>query len=146
MYRCVAAAFAGALVTLAAPASAQLLRAFPPEALRGALVIGDYPAVTLNGKAATLSPGTRIRGANNMLVMAPTIVGAKLLVHYTLDNGASDRIRDVWILTPDEAAVKPWPTTLEEARTWTFDPLSRTWTKPWQRPRKRSASRPSVAR
>ena len=30
----------------------------------------------------------------------------------------------------DEAAVKPWPTTLEEARTWTWDQNQRIWIKP----------------
>jgi len=39
-------------------------------------------------------------------------------------------VRDIWILTPEEAAVKPWPTTLEEARTWTWDQNQRIWIKP----------------
>jgi hypothetical protein len=128
MYRCALAATIVAAAFVSS-ASAQALRAFPPNTLRGAIVFGDYPGVTLNGRAALLSPGTRVRGANNALVMAPTIVGAKFLVHYTLDVG-TDRIRDVWILTPDEAAVSPWPTTLEEAQAWTYDPNQRVWTKP----------------
>ena len=130
MFRCALAAIvvATGFVTTTS-ASAQMLRVFPPNTLRGALVFGDYPTVLLNGRPAQLAPGTRVRGANNMLVMPPTIAGAKLLVHYTFDAG-SDRVKDVWILTPDEAAVKPWPTTLQEAQTWTWDPNTRTWTKP----------------
>jgi len=128
MYRCALAAVVVALGFVSS-ASAQALRAFPPNTLRGAIVFGDYPTVTLNGRDALLSPGSRVRGPNNMLVMTPTIVGAKLLVHYTLDVG-TDRIRDIWILTPDEAAIKPWPTTLEEAQSWTYDPTLRVWTKP----------------
>ena len=127
-YRCALAAFA--LVTgLVASAAAQTLRHFPPNTLRGALVIGAFPAVTMNGKATTMSPGSRIRDANNAVVMGPTLAGSKLLVHYTLDIDNA-RIKDVWILTPDEAAIKPWPTTLEEARTWSYDTTTKTWTKP----------------
>jgi hypothetical protein len=61
--------------------------------------------------------------------MPPSIAGNKLLVHYTLDVGDT-RVKDVWILTPDEAAIKPWPTTLEQARTWAWNPTTKTWTKP----------------
>ena len=127
MYRCALAAIVA--VGINAPASAQMLRVFPPNTLRGAMVFGDYPTVLLNGRGTQLSPGSRLRGADNMQVMAPTIAGAKLLVHYTIDPG-TDRVKDVWILTPDEAAIKPWPRTLEEARTWSYDPTARAWTKP----------------
>ena len=128
MYRCALTAIVVAL-SFVSSASAQALRAFPPNTLRGAIVFGDYPTATLNGRDALLSPGSRIRGANNMLVMTPTIAGARLLVHYTVDV-ATNRIRDVWILTPDEAAISPWPTTLEQAQSWTYDPNQRVWTKP----------------
>lgn len=130
MIRCALAALAFVATGFLAPsASAQSLREFPPNTLRGTVVFGDMPTLLLNGKPALLSPGSRVRGANNMLVMAPTIVGAKLLVHYTLDVG-TDRVRDIWILTPDEAAIKPWPTTLEQAQTWTWDRNTRTWIVP----------------
>jgi hypothetical protein len=128
MYRCALAALA-LTASLVAPASAQLLRAFPPNTLRGAIIFGDLPTVSLNGKVVQLSPGSRVRGPDNMAVMPPAIVGKKFLVHYTLDTG-NTRVKDVWILSPAEAAVVPWPTTLEEAQAWTFDPNSRTWTKP----------------
>jgi hypothetical protein len=36
----------------------------------------------------------------------------------------------VWILTADEAARKPWPTTPAEAQAWSFDPVAQAWTKP----------------
>jgi hypothetical protein len=128
MYRCALAAIVAA-TSLVAPASAQNLRVFPPNTLRGAMIFGDYPNVSLNGQATRLSPGSRLRGADNMAVMPTSVAGAKLLVHYTVDL-ASNVVKDVWILTPDEAAIKPWPSTLEEARTWTYDPTTRTWTKP----------------
>ena len=128
MYRCALVAIVVA-ASIPTPASAQTVRSFPPNTLRGAMVFGDYPSVTLNGQAAQLSPGSRVRGADNMAVMPPAIAGAKLLVHYTVDVGAT-RVKDVWILTTAEAAIKPWPTTLEEARTWSWNPTTQSWTKP----------------
>ena len=128
MYRCVLAAIVIAS-SIPAPASAQTVRSFPPNTLRGVVIFGDSPNITLNGKAAQLSPGSRIRGADNMAVMPPAIAGAKLLVHYTVDVGAT-RAKDIWILTPAEAAIKPWPATLEEARTWIWNPTTQSWIKP----------------
>lgn len=128
MYRCAFASLALA-ASLVAPASAESVRNFPPNTLRGVVVFSDIPSITLNGQAAQLSPGSRVRGADNAVVMPPAIAGSKLLVHYTLDVGDT-RVKDVWILTPDEAAIKPWPRTLEEARTWAWNPTTKTWTKP----------------
>ena len=126
MYRCVCAALVA--ISVVAPATAQT-RAFPQNTLRGAIVFGDYPTVTLNGKAKTLTPGSRVRNQDNMIVMAASLAGAKWLVNYTLDMGG-EQVRDVWILSPGEAAVRPWPTTLEEAQTWTYDSTTMTWIKP----------------
>jgi hypothetical protein len=86
------------------------------------------PDITLNGQPARLAPGVRVRNQANMLEMTGALVGQRLLVNYTVEiNGL---INNVWILRPEEAAVRPWPTTLEEAQTWTFDPAAQTWTKP----------------
>jgi hypothetical protein len=125
MYRCVLAAVAAAC--LVAPAFAQQ-RSFPQNALRGALVVATPQEATLNGQPARLAPGLRIRGQNNMLEMSGPLLGSKLLVHYTLDmQGLVDK---VWILTPEEAARKPWPTTPAEAQAWRFDPAAQVWAKP----------------
>ena len=135
MYRCaarslsVAAIAATAAFGFVASAAAQNSRAFPQNTLRGAIVFGDYPTISLNGKATTLTPGARVRNPQNMIVMAASLTGGKWLVNYTLDMGG-EQVRDVWILTPDEAAITPWPRTLEEARTWTFDATTMTWAKP----------------
>ncbi len=126
MYRC---ALAGLLAaTLISPVTAQVQRNFPATALRGNLLIGEPPEVTLNGKPARLAPGARIRGQDNMVQMSGTLSGAKLLVHYTVDTYGL--VKDVWILRPEEAAVRPWPATPEQAQTWAFDPTAQTWTKP----------------
>ena len=127
MYRCALAALLSA--TLAAPAAAQLQRNFPPNTLRGVMAFGDFPQVTLNGAAMQLAPGSRVRNPDNLIVTAGSLAGARVVVNYTVDLGGQ-QVRDVWILRPDEAANKPWPATLEEARTWTFDANTRTWTRP----------------
>lgn len=128
MYRCV---FAVAAACLIAPAAAQAqaqARQFPQNALRGALVLDTTTQATLNGRPAPLAPGLRIRGQNNMLQMSGGLLGAKLLVHYTLDMQGA--VKDVWVLTAQEAARKPWPTTPAEAQAWSFDPAAQVWTKP----------------
>lgn len=129
MYRCVSAALAAAaFFALSVPAAAQVQRAFPQNAMRGALVMGTPPEITLNGQPARLAPGARIRNQSNMLEMSGALVGQRLLVNYTLENGVL--VKDVWILRAEEAAVRPWPTTLEELQTWSFDPAAQVWTKP----------------
>ena len=97
---------------LCAPALAQVQRAFPQNALRGAIVIGVAPEIQLNGAPARLAPGARIRDANNMAVVP------------------SGLIMDVWVLNPAELANKTWPTTPAEAATWQFNPGNQTWIKP----------------
>ena len=121
-------ALACALLAAAAPAAAQTSRPFPANALRGELVITQPPEVLLNGQPTRLSPGARIRGSNNMLQMSGALVGQPLLVHYTLEP--SGGVHNVWILTPDEATRKPWPTRPEDAQRWVFNPAAQTWTKP----------------
>lgn len=120
-----------ALLTACLPsaASAQSTRAFPQNTLRGGMTFGDYPNVRLNGRIVQLSPGSRVRNQDNMIVMAASLGGSRLLVHYTL-GVLGDQVGDVWILRPEEAAIKPWPGTLEEAQTWTFDAETMRWTRP----------------
>lgn len=101
-----ALALAGAgLCLMASLAQAQnAQRSFPASALRGTLVVTQPPAITMDGKAAQLSPGARIKGANNMLVLSGSIVGQQLLVNYTVEPHGM--VHDVWILTDAEAAEK----------------------------------------
>lgn len=129
MNRCVSMALSTAALglALAGAVSAQTSRPFPANALRGALVVVQPPEVQLNGRAARLAPGSRIRSADNMVQMSGALVGARLLVHYTLDP--TGLVQDVWILTPDEAARKPWPSTPAEAQAWLFNPAAQAWIK-----------------
>ncbi|MDO8250627.1 MAG: hypothetical protein Q7T78_13055 [Rhodoferax sp.] len=86
----------------ASPASAQsLLRQFPPAAKRGTLVVTAPPEVLLNGASARLSPGARIKGVNNGLVMSGALVGQSVLVNYVRDG--QGLISEVWILGAEEA-------------------------------------------
>ncbi len=117
-----------AAACLAAPALAQVQRTFPQSALRGAIVIGEAPEITLNGDAGRLAPGARIRDMNNMTLVPSAVVGGRFLVNYTID--LSGLVKDVWILRPEEAAVRPWPRTREEAAAWSFDPTAQVWSKP----------------
>jgi hypothetical protein len=126
MQRCVA--LATVWLACAAPAAAQAPRSFSAAALRGEIVITQPPELLLNQQPARLAPGARIRGADNMLHLSGELVGQRLRVNYTLDP--SGLLLDLWLLTADEAARQPWPRTLDEARSWRFDPPSQTWSRP----------------
>ena len=122
-----ACAAAFVLLVPAAAHAQSVQRPFPPNALRGAIVVVQPPEISLNGRPMRLAPGARIRDQSNMLAMSASLVGARLAVHYTIDIDGN--VRDVWILTADELARRPWPTTPEEAARWTFDPAAQTWTR-----------------
>ena len=97
-----AALFAGLLcASLGSPAQGVVSRPFPPTAVRGILTVTQPPEVLMDGRPDRLSPGARIRGVNNMLVMSGAIVGQGLRVNYTREPTGA--IHDVWVLTDDEA-------------------------------------------
>lgn len=126
MYRCALTAFAAAACSISA--QAQVHRPFPVQALRGELVVLQTPDVSLNGQAARLAPGARLRGDNHMLLQPASVAGQKLTVHYTREP-SSGMLLDVWVLNPAELANKTWPRTPQEAASWSFDPATQTWIK-----------------
>jgi hypothetical protein len=126
VFRCVIVAVSALLLSSAVVAQVQ--RTFPANALRGSMVIGQAPEILLNSKPARLGPGVRIRDQGNLQPRPAALIGGSFLVHYTVDT--QGLVKDVWILTPEEAARKPWPATAREAQTWTFDPVAQTWSKP----------------
>jgi len=129
MYRCVLPlALAASALVAPVVAHAQQHRPFPATALRGELVITQYPDVLLNGRPARMAPGSRIKGDTNLWVPPAGLTGQKFTVHYTVEP--SGLLMDVWILNPVELANKPWPTTPVEAASWQFIPASQTWVKP----------------
>jgi len=129
MYRCaLPAVIATAALTCSIGAQAQMHRYFPAQALRGELKVLQDPDVLINGRAASLAPGARIRGDNDLLVLSASITGQTLTVHYTVDPFGL--IKDVWVLNALELSNKTWPRSAEEAANWIFDSASQTWTKP----------------
>jgi len=124
MLRCVFALCAA--LVLALPVHAQ--RIFENNALRGELVVKAPPEALLNGKPVRLAPGVRIRNQQNLIQLSGTLVDQRLVVNYTLDG--MGLVRDVWVLTDEEARRWPWPRTIEESRAWQFDPTLQRWTKP----------------
>ena len=92
-----------ALAPLAAQAQGSP-RTFPETALRGKLVVRLPPEVTLNGQPDRLSPGARIHDTSNLLVMSGGLINRELVVNYVRDGHGL--IHEVWILTPQEAAIK----------------------------------------
>ena len=114
-----------ALAVVAAPVQAQVQRNFPANALRGEIAVVAPPQITLNGAAAQLAPGARIRGDNNLLVMSGAVTGQKFTVNYTVDF--LGLVMDVWILRAEEVS-KFWPRTKVQAAQYTFDPIAQTWT------------------
>ncbi|PZP35687.1 MAG: hypothetical protein DI603_02615 [Roseateles depolymerans] len=124
MYRCVLPL---ALAASCVVAHAQTHRNFPATALRGELVITQFPDAVLNGQAVRLAPGARIRNDANLWVPPAGLSGQKLTVHYTVES--SGLLMDVWVLNPAELANKVWPRTPAEAAAWQFSPGDQTWTK-----------------
>ena len=96
--------FTLALLPVTSFAQNTLVRPFPPHALRGTMVVTQPPVITMDGKPAQLSPGARIKGQNNLLVMSGAIAGQELTVNYTVEQHGM--VHDVWILTEAEAALK----------------------------------------
>ena len=80
------------------------VRPFPANALRGTLQVTQPPEVLLNGQTARLSPGARIRGVNNLLVVSGALVGQSLVVNYVRD--AQGMVHEVWLLNATEARQK----------------------------------------
>ena len=105
-----------------------LQRKFPQNALRGSILFGAPPAIQLNGLTGNLAPGYRIHGLNNLIVMSAQLAGGQFTVDYTTD--VQGQVYEVWLLSNNEIANLPWPTTTAQAAAWTFDPVSQTWTKP----------------
>lgn len=76
------------------------VREAPKDVVRGRLTVTAPPQVTLDGKPDRLSPGSRIRGLNNMLLLSGSVVDQDLPVVYRRD--AAGLIHEVWVLTPEE--------------------------------------------
>src|SRR3954469_10442331 len=95
------AALAGLWLLSSSIANAQgIRREAPSDVVLGQMVVTAPPEITMDGKPDRLSPGSRIRDLNNMLVLSGGIVGKTLPVVYRRD--AAGLVHEAWILTPDE--------------------------------------------
>lgn len=104
-------AMAVGLLVLASSTSAQMApRQFPAAVKRGFMTVTAPPDIAINGTAMRLSPGARIRGPNNMLVMSATLVGQRYAVNYLVES--QGLVREVWILSQAEVDALPrgWDT------------------------------------
>ena len=77
-----------------------LVREVPKDVVRARLTVTAPPEVTVDGKPDRLSPGSRIRGVNNLVQLSGGLVGQVLPVVYRRD--AAGLIHEVWVLTPEE--------------------------------------------
>jgi hypothetical protein len=89
-----------AFSTIWTAAHAMPVRPFPPKAQLGEMQVTQAPEVLMDGKPARLSPGARIRGANNMLTLSASITGQTHTVKYLRESHGL--IHEVWILNPAE--------------------------------------------
>ena len=110
MNRWTSSLFIPLAVLLISTASAQTeepkpnTRQFPKEAKRGELVVLTAPDIALDSKPDRLSPGVRIRDANNNLVLSGTLANQKLVVNYVRDN--TGLVHSVWVLNSEEIKQK----------------------------------------
>jgi hypothetical protein len=89
-----------AAALFAATAAAQL-RTIPADAKRAKMSPVQERIVQLDGRREMLAPGVQIRDAANRIIV-PNALPANSLVKYRRD--ARGAVREVWILTPEEAA------------------------------------------
>jgi hypothetical protein len=80
------------------------LRKFPASALRGRLKVLQAPDILIDGKPARLSPGSRIRDAQQRLVMSASITNLEFVVNFT--RNPLGEVQEVWILNELEAKQK----------------------------------------
>ena len=94
-------ALAGVSFTAARDAHAQgIQRSAPADVVLARMTVTVPPQLTLDGKPDRLSPGSRIRDLNNMMVLSGGLVGKTLPVVYRRD--AAGLVHEVWILTAEE--------------------------------------------
>ena len=80
------------------------VRQFPKTAVRGELIVFEAPEISMSGRIDRLSPGVRIRDANNNLILSSTLTGQRLAVNYTRDN--TGLVHQIWVLNGDEIKQK----------------------------------------
>lgn len=87
------------------PASAQVERGFPADAMRGMLEAHEYPHYKIGKITYRIAAGGRIRDQQNRIVMPASLASKKADVIYRVDiNG---QLSAIWLLSADE--IKRFP-------------------------------------
>jgi hypothetical protein len=89
-----------ALLLLAASLASAQVRNIPEDARVGEIRHLQEMVVEIDGAAQQLAPGAQIRDASNRII-TPSAIPPGTRVKYLVD--ASGQVRQVWILTPEEA-------------------------------------------
>src|SRR5205809_5584971 len=88
------------LLSVTASLAGAQVRSIPQDARVGQIRHLQEMVVEIDGAAQQLAPGAQIRDASNRIIL-PTAIPPATLVRYVLD--AEGKVRQVWILTPEEA-------------------------------------------
>jgi hypothetical protein len=88
------------LLALPAVAYAQL-RTLPKDAERGEVRHLQGMTIAIDGTERRLAPGAQVRDASNLIIV-PSAIPAGALAKYLVDG--EGLVRQVWLLTPQEAA------------------------------------------
>jgi hypothetical protein len=89
----------------AVPINGKQGRQFPPKAVRGYLQVVQGAEILIDGKPDRLSPGARIRGPQNTLVMTSALPpDQEYVVNYVREPHGN--VHQVWILTELEIKQK----------------------------------------
>jgi hypothetical protein len=102
MTRCIKTLFLSVVLVAGLSQAQTMTREAPKDVKPGRLVVTAPPIITMDGKPDRLSPGSRIRDTNNMLLLSGSVVGQSLPVVYRREP--SGMVHEVWVLTPDEYA------------------------------------------
>ena len=95
--------FPAALLLAAFAAQAQVvIRSAPADVKPARLTVTAPPQISIDGQPDRLSPGARIRGTNNLLVLSGSVVGQALPVVFRRDP--MGLVHEVWVLTEEEYA------------------------------------------
>jgi hypothetical protein len=75
-------------------------RQFPAQARRGVILFVAPPVIELDGQPARLSPGSRVRSTDNLIVMPAELTGLQACVNFTRET--TGQVHEVWLLRPEE--------------------------------------------
>ena len=103
MNRWMSSALLGLAFTSCAVLAQGIVREAPKDVKPAMMAVSATPPIiAMNGEAARLSPGARIRDTNNMLVLSGALAGKTVPTVYRRDPLGN--VHEVWLLSPEEYA------------------------------------------